>query len=330
MAAAGSLHGDVAMNARDFSSPVPPDGYHWWYVDALSDDGRHGLTIIAFIGSVFSPYYARARRRTPGAADPHDFCSVNVALYGDVRRWAMTERGRGEVRRSENHLMIGPSQLRWVGDALVIDLDEITTPLPSRLRGRVRVEAPALSREAFALDAEGRHLWSPIAPCARVTVTLDHPALEWQGDGYLDSNAGEIALERSFIRWHWSRSSLHGGDTAILYDVTRRDSSRTSLALRFGADGGFGRFDPPPEHALPDTMWRIGRATRSESPGAAPVARTLEDTPFYARSTVQTQLLGESVGSVHESLDLDRFSSRWVQTLLPFRMPRRRGRPASG
>ncbi len=33
-------------------------GYAWWYVDALSDDGRHGLTLIAFIGSVFSPYYA--------------------------------------------------------------------------------------------------------------------------------------------------------------------------------------------------------------------------------------------------------------------------------
>jgi len=26
---------------------------------------------------------------------------------------------------------------------------------------------------------------------------------------------------------------------------------------------------------------------------------------------------------MHESLDLDRFRSRWVQSLLPFRMPRR-------
>jgi carotenoid 1,2-hydratase len=29
---------------------------------------------------------------------------------------------------------------------------------------------------------------------------------------------------------------------------------------------------------------------------------------------------------VHESLSLDRFDSRWVQTLLPFRMLRRRSR----
>ncbi|MGB5835339.1 MAG: hypothetical protein WBG92_25590, partial [Thiohalocapsa sp.] len=42
---------------------VPPRGYAWWYVDALSDDGEHGLTLIAFIGSVFSPYYFSGRRR---------------------------------------------------------------------------------------------------------------------------------------------------------------------------------------------------------------------------------------------------------------------------
>jgi carotenoid 1,2-hydratase len=48
-----------------FDAPVADGGYLWWYVDALSDDGRHGLTIIALIGSVFSPYYAWARRRGP-------------------------------------------------------------------------------------------------------------------------------------------------------------------------------------------------------------------------------------------------------------------------
>jgi hypothetical protein len=42
-----------------FDATVGGDGgYIWWYVDALSDDGVHGLTMIAFIGSVFSPYYA--------------------------------------------------------------------------------------------------------------------------------------------------------------------------------------------------------------------------------------------------------------------------------
>ena len=61
--AAASLLADLASTSRSRR-----DGYVWWYVDALSDDGRHGLTLIAFIGSVFSPYYALARRR--GAGDP--------------------------------------------------------------------------------------------------------------------------------------------------------------------------------------------------------------------------------------------------------------------
>ena len=49
------------MGAPGFDQPVAPGGYLWWYIDAISDDGQYGLTIIAFVGSVFSPYYALAR-----------------------------------------------------------------------------------------------------------------------------------------------------------------------------------------------------------------------------------------------------------------------------
>ena len=88
------------------------DGYAWWYVDALSDDGAHALTLIAFIGSVFSPYYAAARRRAP--ADPEQHVAFNVALYGaGTDRWAMTERGRQHLQRDADHLRIGPSGLHW-------------------------------------------------------------------------------------------------------------------------------------------------------------------------------------------------------------------------
>ena len=49
---------------------------------------------------------------------------------------------------------------------------------------------------------------------------------------------------------------------------------------------------------------------------------SLEDTPFYARSLLTTRLLGATVPAMHESLCLDRFAARWVQAILPFRMPR--------
>jgi carotenoid 1,2-hydratase len=55
----------------------------------MSDDGQHGITLIAFVGSVFSPYYAWARGR--GRANPNNHCALNVAIYSKGQsRWAMT------------------------------------------------------------------------------------------------------------------------------------------------------------------------------------------------------------------------------------------------
>ena len=110
----GALGRSVHSGGPRFDCEVAPGGYAWWYIDALSDDGRHGFTLIAFIGSVFSPYYARARRRA--SADPLNHCAVNVALYGSgAGYWAMTERGRAAVRRDRSRLVIGPSSIRTIG-----------------------------------------------------------------------------------------------------------------------------------------------------------------------------------------------------------------------
>jgi carotenoid 1,2-hydratase len=304
-----------------FDLTPEPGGYVWWYVDALSDDGRYGITIIALIGSVFSPYYAWARRRERG--DPHNFCALNVALYGaDRRRWAMTERGRAALQRSESELMIGPSSVSWDNDTLTIRIDEVGAPLPRRVRGVVRVHPSAITSHPVQLDAAGRHHWWPIAPDARVEVALDAPELRWSGNGYLDTNSGDEPLEAGFRYWDWSRARLREG-SAVLYDVTRRNGERLSLALRFDGRGGAEPFEPPPPIPLPSTFWwRIPRATQTDADSTAELLETLEDTPFYARSTIRARWLGEPVTAFHESLSLDRFDSGWVQMLLPFRMPR--------
>ena len=302
-----------------FDRTVPPNGYAWWYVDALSDDGRHGITLIAFIGSVFSPYYAAARRRGP--ADPKHFVALNVALYGAPRRWTMTERGRSRLHAEATQLAIGSSALDWRGDALSFAIDEVSAPVPSRLRGSVRVLPAALTQHAFPLDSAGRHRWRPLAPRTRVEVDLQQPALRWSGTGYLDSNDGDAPLEDDFRCWTWSRAAGRDGSTTVLYDVECRDGAATSLALRFDAAGRAAAIDAPPTVKLPPSGWRIARATRGEA--GARVEHTLEDAPFYVRSLVSTRLFGEPAVAMHESLDLDRFRSRWVQVLLPFRMPRR-------
>lgn len=304
----------------DFETTVAKNGYVWWYVDGMSDDGAYGITLIAFIGSVFSPYYAEARRR--GDADPENYVSLNVALYGrGGKRWSMTERARGALARTCRSLRIGPSKLTVDGDSLVVRIDERTVPWPSSLRGEVRVTPLGLTGRSFDLDAAGRHRWTPLSPRCSLEVDMIKPGRRWTGLGYLDRNQGERPLEADFSYWDWSRTPI-GEDTAILYDVLRQDDSRFSLGLRIDRDGAVDQIEPPSRIRLPANRWRVPRSTQSE--GDASVLETLEDTPFYSRSTLRTQLFGETVTSMHESLSLDRFSQRWVQALLPFRMPRRR------
>lgn len=305
-----------------FTRPVPRDGYAWWYMDAYSDDHRHGLTIIAFIGSVFSPWYAWARRKGP--ADPRDYACFHIVLTGPGGdRWAMTERRAATLCATQDSLTIGPSGLAWDGRTLTARVDEVTFPVPQRVRGTIRLHPSAATGFKPTLDSHGLHRWWPIAPFSRVEVELDRPGVRWSGPGYFDSNWGDGPLEDSFKEWDWCRGPLTDG-ASILYDVVRRDGSTQGIAIRIGRDGSVTPYDAPARVALPGTRWwRISRETRCEPGHKAEVAQTLLDAPFYARSVVKTRLLGQTVTAMHESLDLDRFRQPWVQALLPFRVPRR-------
>lgn len=316
----GPSLGDPGLQP-DFSISVPHHGYAWWYVDGVSDDGDHGLTIIAFIGSVFSPYYANARRR--GEPDPENFVSINTCLYGKkAKRWTMTERGRARLRRTRDTFAIGPSAVSWATGQLTINIDEIAVPLPRRVKGQVRVTPLCMPGKQFFLDQNASQTWQPIAPMARIDASFLSPSLSWSGHAYFDHNRGTIPLEKAFRCWDWSRQTT-ANKTRIIYDVTERDGGKRNLALEIASDGSIVAFAPPPRVALPSSLWRITRETRTDPGTKATVIDTLEDTPFYARSLLQTTCLGDTAASVHESLDLDRFSSRIVQGMLPFRMPRR-------
>jgi carotenoid 1,2-hydratase len=315
-------HPVASQTGPDFAAEIPDDGYAWWYVDALSDCGQHGLTLIAMLGCVFSPYYARARRRGPTAALEHS--ALNVALYrGDGRRWAMTERGAAAVQRERHALQIGPSSLHWSSDSLEIAIDETTAPWPRTLRGKIRVLPTALTAQSWALDPAGRHLWWPIAVRARIEVQLSQPQLTWQGSAYFDANQGVVPLEHDFDRWSWSRA--HRRDDAIVfYDtVSRNGEPAAELALRFDQVGRAEPFWAPPKAKVKRTGWGIERPTRCDAGLQPRLIETLESAPFYARSLLETTITGSRMQAFHESVSLSRFTSRWVQTLLPVRLPRR-------
>lgn len=316
-----------------FAMPVAPGGYGWWYVDALDDSGEQGLTIIAFVGSVFSPWYARERlamqRGGPPAA-PERHCALNVAIYrkrGEARdAWAFTEHRT--FARDDLHFRLGRSTLRWQldaeGPALVIELDERTAITGQAIRGRVVVRPSAIFGPRVELDGAGRHRWYPIAPQGRVEVELEQPRLHFRGSAYHDVNEGDEGLEHAFTRWDWSRTELDAGRTLILYDVADaeprafdfRVDARARTLTRPSAD------ELGPGVALAKTGWRIERSIRCD-PGTTPqLLRTLEDTPFYSRNLIGVTLCGHAGRAVHESVDLRRFASGWVRFLLPFRIRR--------
>ena len=299
-----------------FDVSVPANGYHWWYFDATSDDGQNGLTIIGFIGSVFSPYYRRARKHSE--ANPESHCAINVALYGSSSRWAMTERNASYLKRDAQNFTVGPSAMVWDGTGLTIEINERCAPLPLNLSGKVRLRVDHFYDAPIALDQDGKHFWQAVAPRSRVQVEFEKPRISWVGCAYHDMNWGVEPLEVGFKNWTWARTHTPSG-TQVLYDVEHRDGSRFMFGRGF-KDGHVTKREIPPLYELKRGIWGMARPVHSET--APHLIAKLEDTPFYTRNQVAMTLDGAPCKAFHESLSLDRFVNTGVQRMLPFRMRR--------
>jgi carotenoid 1,2-hydratase len=240
----------------------------------------------------------------------------------------MTERGAHHVERSAREFVIGPSSLRWDGQSLVIDVNELSLPFGQSVKGTIRIDPHGLNSNIWALDRLQRHHWGPIAPSAQIDVKLQSPDLHWKGHAYFDANIGSEAVNQSvapaFVDWDWSRASLADGSTAVIYDVRESNGQERLLALKFSKDSSHvSSFEAPVRQALPRTkIWQMHRSLRCDPDSISVVDQTLEDTPFYVRSVVKSTLLGERVLALHETLSVPRLSSKVTQCLLPFRMPR--------
>ncbi len=232
----------------------------------------------------------------------------------------MTERGERSLKREKDSLTMGPSSLHVEGDTLVFRINEKASPWPSPIRGEVRVKSNVQFDERYCLDSAGRHRWRPIAPLARVDVNLTSPRMRWSGEAYCDSNDGDEPIERGIKSWQWQRGTIDG-KAVVMYDVVDLCASKTSLAMQFASDGRVEALQPPPPCRLSSSKWLMPRTTRSER--SASVVETLDDTPFYVRSIIDTHLFGRALTCVHESLSLKRFASPIVQGMLPFRIRRK-------
>lgn len=320
----GDSNGSAIRQARgrgdsegpNFNLEVPPNGYAWWYVDGLSYDGAKAISVIGFIGSVFSPWYAWSGRK-----EPHNHCCINVAMYGQGWRWTMTERGKESLKQSHDQLQVGPSSYTWKNGKLIIAINEVSTPHFDKVIGTVTITPTHITNIEVNLTADGTHIWRPFAPNAEITVEIDKKGWNWKGHGYFDANFGTRALEQDFSYWTWSRLPCKGGSIAF-YDADRRKGKPLSVSLKFYSDGSVEEIIAPPETPLSRSLWAVNRKTRSDIDYKPKQIKHMLDAPFYTRSGIKTKIYGEEVIGVHEALDLNRFSSPFLKPMLALRVPR--------
>lgn len=322
-----------------------PGGYAWWYFDALSDDGQRALSVIFFVGSVFSPdYAARLRRGEVARAEEH--VAVNVALYDRDKRlaWVMSEYGPSAlIAGDDDGPHIATSRVeRLANGGLRLTLRERTAPflvaltgVGTPIAGTIQLEPHAPPLDPIELASGGgreQHWWQARMPRARARVRFTRPDWSFDGVGYHDVNHGDGRLERAFSSWSWAR--FHdAARTTILYALHERD--RPARALVVDARDNRPAIVQPalllPEGERRRAPWGLPlpRWFALDSEGATlrcSVGRLYEASPFYARYQAALAVRGgaepREARGVGEYLDLDRFDSRGIQFLLRFKTRR--------
>ncbi|MEL7177610.1 MAG: carotenoid 1,2-hydratase, partial [Pseudomonadota bacterium] len=284
------------------------------------DDGERAISIIGFIGSVFSPWY-----RWSGRKSPDNHCCINVATYGKGGRFTMTDRGRDALKQTNDTFTVGPSSMHWEDGNLVIDINEVSSPpLISRIRGRVTVAPSAVTQVELPLTEDGTHVWRPFAPSSKIKVELDRTGWTWEGHGYFDANFGTRALEQDFNYWTWGRYPVADGSVCF-YDAIRRDGTDLAIGVHFDHDGNARMMNAPPKVGFRRSLWGVKRETRADAGYKPQQVKNMLDAPFYSRSAVKIQYAGEETVGVHEALDLNRFRGPWLMPMLAVRVPRRKG-----
>lgn len=323
----GGANGHTLRTARgrddatrpNFNLAVPPNGYAWWYVDGIKLGGGRAISIIGFIGSVFSPWYAWS-----GRTNPENHVCINVATYGPGGRFTMTDRGQSALRQSRDELRIGPSSMRWQDGQLIIEVDEIgALPMVTPVRGCITVTPHAMTGVELPLTPDGSHVWRPFAPSCDIRVDLNGRGWQWDGHGYFDANFGTRALEQDFNTWTWGRFPLADDSAVCFYDAQRKDGSTLGVGVQINADGHAREIDPPPKARLKRSLWALARETRADTGYQPRQVQAMLDAPFYNRAAVRTQINGEETTGVYEALDLRRYGSSLLKPMIAVRVSRR-------
>ncbi len=231
-----------------------PDGYEWWYFDALSDDGTEAIVISFLDNCAFSPDYHQQRapdsdlHTTNGHSPKLRYPSVSFSYYrnGKVVHHANNEYPSQSFQAdsASPECYIGNNSFRFktapYGTGYFVTID---TKFGRRKRLKAKFEWLLLESDflpAGSNEPNDGHRWNLVAPrsdvTGRITVTNKHGSeideRSFRGTGYHDHNFDDRLMPDT-VRC-LQRGRVHFPDsTAVFcrYDETDTDQSMTKLFM---------------------------------------------------------------------------------------------------
>ncbi|HUF03068.1 MAG TPA: hypothetical protein VMM38_02725 [Aridibacter sp.] len=235
-----------------------PEGYEWWYFDALSDSERESIVVIFLDNFIFSPRYnALNRRPERNGLEPRSesFPAVAFFFYRDGKPlYRCINEFPAENFSADPewpHCEIGSSSFRFeqtpYGERYLVDVKA-----PMRRGKTLRARFEWLSVESDLLpDAEAAgsgHFWNLVSSRSDVTGKIEildsggkcAEEVDFRGTGYHDHNRDSRWLPDAVSEWTWGR--VHFTDsTAVFYDYHGTDPSENVSSLLIASENGLER-----------------------------------------------------------------------------------------
>ncbi|MFV1884980.1 MAG: hypothetical protein ACMZ7B_10870 [Balneola sp.] len=235
------------LEDEHFDPKKPPQGYEWWYFDAISMDKKWSFVVIFFQGNPFSPEYIKAGE----AAKPDQFPAISISVYknGKPEYYSFIEyqEGRLNWNDEEGTCSIGSNFFkRTVSESEVVYELLLAQTLESghSINSKLKFTSPIIPERVIEHQASGeKHFWNLLQPQAQVNGSIsikgksnDFNVL-FSGTGYHDHNTGYEPMKKSFEDWYWGR--LHFKDSTLIYYVMNGlDGSEQHEAWLIAKDSG--------------------------------------------------------------------------------------------
>lgn len=307
-----------------------PGAYEWWYVDALSADGKWGVVVILFRGMPMSPTYLH------NPSHMHAGCAVSVYHNGARLAFSFTEQPLASASYASDEVRV-----QMEGASIVVDekghlMASVEMPCDADGR-RVAVTLTGQSTRStdpVPTDLSERHAWVLARPRMQAkasiklmegsAVVVDHM---FETIGYHDHNLGVRAMHHDFTDWYWGR--VHCPDRTIVFLSTPRSTDTTHEVYEID-DAGV----PTPWHDVEITYGKTFITTmgllcsrhitlRGISPITGPHevictnSVACEDSPFYQRYLSDWYIDGMAVGKgMSEYMNVARMKSAWIRPFL--------------